>query len=138
MRLIDVDKLMEDFRNTITEKSDTMDWLNMIYRQPTAYDVDKVVEELEERKALHERLVDYETKNGTVTEKYQNIKAIDVLNKAIEIVKQGGVSDDVCECKLTDTRKVMPYKTSCGNEDLYDNSYKYCPYCGKKIKIVGD
>ena len=52
-----------------------------------------VVEELEERKALHERLVDYETKNGTVTEKYQHIKAIDVLNDAIEIVKQGGVSE---------------------------------------------
>ena len=23
-----------------------------------------------------------------------------------------------------------------GNEDLYDNSYKYCPYCGKKIRMV--
>ena len=51
--------------------------------------VKSVVEELEERKALHERLVDYETKNGTVTEKYQHIKAIDVLNDAIEIVKEG-------------------------------------------------
>ena len=48
-----------------------------------------VVEELEERKALHERLVEYENKNGTVTEKYQHIKAIDVLNDAIEIVKAG-------------------------------------------------
>ena len=63
--------------------------LNFIECQPTAYDIDKVVEELEERKALHERLVDYETKNGTVTEKYQHIKAIDVLNDAIEIVKAG-------------------------------------------------
>ena len=62
--------------------------LNFIECQPTAYDPDKVVEELEERKALHERLVDYETKNGTVTEKYQHIKAIDILNDAIEIVKQ--------------------------------------------------
>ena len=43
------------------------------------------------------------------------------------------ISDDVCEWKLTDAKKLMPYKTSCGNEDLYDNSYKYCPYCGKKI-----
>ena len=60
------------------------------------------------------------------------------LGDAIEIVKQGGVDNDVCEWKLTDTKKVMPYKTSCGNEDLYDNSYIYCPYCGKKIKIVGD
>ena len=55
--------------------------------------LDKIVDELEERKALHERLVDYETKNGTVTEKYQHIKAIDVLNEAIEIVKQGGESE---------------------------------------------
>ena len=42
-------------------------------------------------------------------------------------------ADDVCEWRMTDTKKLMPYKTSCGNEDLYDNSYKYCPYCGKKI-----
>ena len=60
------------------------------------------------------------------------------LGKSIEIVKHGCASDDVCEWKLTDTRKVMPYKTSCGNEDLYDNSYKYCPYCGKRIKVIGD
>ena len=46
------------------------------------------------------------------------------------------ISDDVCEWKMTDTKKLMPYETSCGNEDLYDNSYKYCPYCGKKIKVV--
>lgn len=64
-----------------------------IHNAPTAYDIDKVVEELKERKALHERLVDYEAKNGTVTEKYQHIKAIDVLNDAIEIVKQGGVAE---------------------------------------------
>ena len=43
------------------------------------------------------------------------------------------ISDDMCEWKMTDTKKLMPYETSCGNEDLYDNSYKYCPYCGKKI-----
>ena len=47
------------------------------------------------------------------------------------------ISDDVCEWKMTDTKKLMPYETSCGNEDLYDNSYKYCPYCSKKIKVVG-
>ena len=62
--------------------------ISCVEEQPTAYSVDGVVEELEERKALHERLVDYETKNGTVTEKYQHIKAIDILNDAIEIIKQ--------------------------------------------------
>ena len=43
------------------------------------------------------------------------------------------ISDDVCEWEMTDRKKLMHYETSCGNEDLYDNSYKYCPYCGKKI-----
>ena len=70
--------------------------LRLLDNEPTAYDVDKVVEELEERKALHERLVDYETKNGTVTEKYQHIKAIDVLSDAIEIVKKG-IRKDISE-----------------------------------------
>ena len=48
MKLIDEEKLMEDIQKTITEKSSTIDWMNLIYRQPTAYDVDKVIEQLEE------------------------------------------------------------------------------------------
>ena len=32
MRLIDADKLMQDIRNTITEQSSTIDWLNLINR----------------------------------------------------------------------------------------------------------
>ena len=48
MRLIDEEKLMEDIQKTITEKSSTIDWLNLIHRQPTAYDVDKVIENVEE------------------------------------------------------------------------------------------
>ena len=103
--------------------------------------VKSVVEEMEERKALHERLVDYETKNGTVTEKHQHIKAIDVLNDAIEIVKQGGVSDYVCEWRLCD-EEANVYDTSCRNPHILiegtpkENNYEYCPYCGKKIKVV--
>ena len=48
MRLIDEEKLMEDIQKTITEKSSTIDWMNLIHRQPVAYYVDKVVEQLEE------------------------------------------------------------------------------------------
>ena len=136
MRLIDADKLKDTLLeyNYTTEHNQIFRYIN---EQPTAYDIDKVVEELEDRVneannnclcEMHENghTLDFENENG-------RIKG---LKEAIEIVKQGGVSDDVCEWKLTDTRKVMPYKTSCGNEDLYDNSYKYCPYCGKKIKVV--
>lgn len=97
----------------------------------TAYSVDKVVEELEKRK--QEYLVGF-----GIHDNNEMYGVACGLGDAIEVVKNGGVSDDVCEWELTDTRKVMPYKTSCGNEDLYDNSYKHCPYCGKKIKIVGD
>lgn len=48
MRLIDEEKLMNEIRETITEQSSTIDWMNLIHRQPVAYDVDKVVEQLEE------------------------------------------------------------------------------------------
>lgn len=50
--LISRSALLEDFRNTITERSDTFDWLNMINRQPTAYDIEDIVRDLETRKEL--------------------------------------------------------------------------------------
>lgn len=67
-----------------------------IQEQPTAYDIDKVVEELEE---LREKDVCdyldcdvclYNEKCGVETDQSNNLK----WDKAIEIVKQGGVSDD--------------------------------------------
>ena len=94
--------------------------IDTIKNQPTAYSINKVIDKLKKSKAIGA---------DCVGEGFECVP----LFKAIEIVKQGGVSDDVCEWKMTDTKKLMPYKTSCGNEDLYDNSYKYCPYCGKKI-----
>ena len=71
MRLIDEEKLMEDMQKTITEKSGTIDWMNLIYRQPTAYDVEKVVEQLD----------DY------LFDKY----CVEGDSKIYEIVKGGGV-----------------------------------------------
>jgi len=46
--LISREKLLEDFRNTITENSDTFDWLNMISRQPIAYDPQKVINTIDD------------------------------------------------------------------------------------------
>ena len=71
MRLIDKEKLMKDIQKTITEQSGTIDWMNLIYRQPTAYDVDKVVEQLD----------DY------LFDKY----CVEGDSKIYEIVKEGGV-----------------------------------------------
>ena len=56
---------------------------------------------------------------------------------SVEIVKQGGVSDDVCECRLLKGYNFL-HKTSCGDVFDMENGFKFCPYCGKKIKMVGD
>ena len=74
MRLIDEEVLMKDIQNTITEKSSTIDWMNMIYRQPTAYDVDKVVEQLEEFR-----------------DEMKMFGCDGLLSDLIEVVKGGGV-----------------------------------------------
>lgn len=76
---------MQDIRNTITEQSSTIDWLNLINRQPTAYDVDEVVKQLEEvKKKNTEIALDDLQKERCFWYK----QAVD---KAIEIVKGGGV-----------------------------------------------
>ena len=80
MSLIDKEKLMKDIQKTITEQSGTIDWMNVIYRQPVAYDVDQVVEQLE---SLSNAEADY-----------YYARSNDVIDRedAIEIVKGGGVN----------------------------------------------
>ena len=97
----------------------------------SAYDIDKVVEELEKQRDIIFQNTD--SKIRTVRANAWN--KIDILNKAIEIVKQGGVSDDVCEWKQTSTAK---YKTECGYklEEYFDTKACYCKQCGKRIKVV--
>ena len=99
---------------------------------PTAYNIDNVVEEL---LALNKNYNDGINLNEEVAE----IPTED----AIEIVKQGGVSDYVCEWRLCD-EEANVYDTSCRNPHILiegtpqENNYEFCPYCGKKIKTVGD
>ena len=96
-----------------------------IEKMPTAYSVDKVIKELEKLKSN----VNF---GGTL----QLIYADKKIDKAIEIVKHGCVFDDVCEWKNDGDNLI----TSCGDYfNLYDNctgKFKYCPVCGKKIKVV--
>ena len=99
--------------------------IDTIEKQPTAYDADMVVEGLKE---LHEI---YLNRYGIIGN-----SSLGAIERAIEIVKHGGVSDDVCEWKLEDDNLM----TGCGDYfNLYDNcteKFKYCPRCGKKIKVV--
>ena len=74
--------------------------------------------------------------NGTSKHAYQEHKC---WVKAIEIVKQGGVADDVCEWKSVSNGEFIqnPHtKRLYSNEPSMRNVY--CNTCGKKIKIVGD
>ena len=100
----------------------------IINNQPNAYSVDKVVEKLEEIRAK-------KTCNKEKCDT-KDLCRICVVDDAIEIVKHGGVSDDVCEWKLDGDNLT----TGCGDYfNLYDNctgKFKYCPRCGKKIKVV--
>lgn len=77
-RLIDADKLMQDIRNTITEQSGALDYLNLINRQPTTYTVDKVVEQLEAYS------------NADEAERLGTMPVVELAD-AIKIVKGGGV-----------------------------------------------
>ena len=84
MRLIDADALIKNLSYLYTKNHIPIDMrakeiLTTIMEQPTAYDVDKVVEELE----LHS----FELGTDTLPVHYVR------LNEAIEIVNQGGVSN---------------------------------------------
>lgn len=106
MILIDADSLYNALGNKLTwlmgYGSDVYlgvgdDIRDVIKEQSTAYDIDKVVEELEAIKGYacygmncNECKYTHDCFEGEKSEE----KAID---KAIEIVKHGGIFDDVCE-----------------------------------------
>ena len=111
---------------------------NAIYlleNQPTAYNIGKVVEELEQKKEEVQRM-----RNTCVA--LSDLEVCDIENvtykRAIEIVKQGSISDDVCEWKSTQINN--EWKPSCEPNSTYNVFgvawFKRCPYCGKKIKVV--
>ena len=101
-------------------------WINKLKNIPTAYDINKVIAELEE-------LAD--NSNDHMYESYFGGKE-DGIREAIEIVKQSGVSDDVYEWKRDDMLYTV-YEI-CGDcfTTVYQKDFKYCLYCGKKIKVI--
>ena len=106
--------------------------LRLLDNLPTAYSVDKVVKELEENASRYTKK--YTTPYGN--NGYKDTKAVSV-HKAIEIVKQGGVDDDVCEWKFANDGEFIqnPHtKRLYSNEPSMKNVY--CNTCGKKIEVV--
>ena len=82
MRLIDVDKLIEEIKQEIDMRYmySPKGFINVINNQPTAFDVDKVVSELEDYKMWKELLI-YDL----------DFRERQIIKKAIEIAKEGGV-----------------------------------------------
>ena len=155
---------------------------DVIDNMPTAYDINKVVEELEGIKGFicsrnncskceyttycfygeqsHKVAIDksieivkhggvrnnrkdceYRHDNGNCLKVGGFCTAVD--NKHCEKLKQGAVSDDVCEWKIFDNSLTdepqWVYKTTCGKyigEEHTLKAFVYCPYCSKKIKVM--
>ena len=70
-------------------------------------------------------------------------ESIEIVNELAEeyINTSTDTSSDYCEWKLIDEEGNV-YDTSCRNPHILidgspiDNNYEFCPYCGKKIKVV--
>ena len=116
-RLIKIDRTNEEYAPYVHYE----DMVKCVNDMPTAYSVDKVIEELEK-----------ELEKGNM--------AIDFGEfRLFEIVKHGGVADDVCKWKSESYGELIRNPHTNGlfsNEQSMHNVY--CITCGKKIKIVGD
>ena len=141
MRLIDADELIkvlkqratnENIMGYMTAYDVTNSIIDEVEEQSTVYNIEKVVEELEELKLSYFLTIanTSDTMNDFAYEQVGN-----ALDKTIEIVKQGGVSDDVCEWKYINDFELVSENHESKCIEGYD--YKYCPYCGKKIKVGG-
>ena len=120
-------KTFDEYR-IATDKTSTLggfgsEVFKRVRKMLTVYDIDKVVDELKELKAYAV---------------YEDINAdTKWLDKAIEIVKQGGVADDVCKWESASAGEFIqnPHtKRLYSNEPSMKNIY--CNTCGKKINVV--
>ena len=115
--------------------------ISCVEEQPTAYDIDKVIAKLEELDV--KSITRY--KNGNFGD-FDGIEYYIKKREAIEIVKQGIVSDDVCEWEKGFSGYVgyPAYYSKCCTTNSKGlemqthiiSDWKFCPYCGKKIKVV--
>lgn len=128
MRLIDADK----FKGKVIASHTGSGVIKLVAIDdvPTAYDTDKVVEQLE--KVAFERYGN----DGMGGEMVVN------MDDAIDIVKGEYATEQSCEWELEDVESNL-YVTGCENRELIfegtpeENGYKFCHYCGRKIKRGG-
>ena len=142
-RLIDTEnfsKVMKDyFTDMITHHKYNVDCVDcnadlqhLLDEQPTAYDVDKVVEGLEATKETACELLKIPKFLKKDLQELVNM----CFDEAIEIVKQDGVSDDVCEWHKVKNGNAYKCHTHAEIHDSRVLDWCVCPYCSKKIKVV--
>lgn len=105
------------YSDHICTSDDVVDLIKLVENQPTAYDIDKVVNELKQA-----------IQNGTIKIEVGN-------SKLFEIVNHGCIDDDVCEWRKFKDSNCL-FETSCNNISVMYRGFNFCPYCGKKIKVV--
>ena len=121
-----VGKLINCFAFSLYKEQD--DKIKKVFKEyvekmPAAYDPDKVVEKFDKKY------------NNSLWIKGNEEFSI-TRNELIEIVNQFGVSDDVCEWKQDNMFEAV-YRVCGGfSTTVYQKDFEYCPYCGKKIKVV--
>ena len=142
-RLIDAGLVLDNLSGRLESMKDYDAVKDVINNMPTAYDPDKVVEQLNEEKELS-----YAEFDEYVNEVCPCLDAEydDLFNKglerAIEIVKGEYAPEQSCEWSLEDAESNL-YVTGCENRELIfegtpeENGYKYCHYCGRMIKRGG-
>lgn len=105
MRLIDANVLLDIVKNKYRDimaggypyNVVAHDLVKIIEDQPTAYDIDKVAEQLKELKAQDYDDSDEEPEWEDIENVYEDGRSqgrYEAYHKAIEIVKKGGVSDE--------------------------------------------
>lgn len=98
MRLIDADDFMEylGFDNTDEEREENVGQIVTLEdfdRQETAYDVEKVIEQLERLRNFHyKEMKKVNAYSGDVFDHHHDMAM--AFNKAVDIVKSGGVAND--------------------------------------------
>ena len=112
--------------------------INKLKNIQTAYDIDKVVAELESNSFITVKQEEVQTKRKDTQLYFAVEKEVVLLKDAHEIVKHGGASTDVCEWKLDGNMAINPHTFIKYKIKQYDSLYALdtCQYCGKKIKVV--
>ena len=69
---------------------------------------------------------------GTIQTMYADAK----LNDAIKIVNQVAQTYEQEVCEWKGVHVLRQYDSDCGQKSIVNPTWVYCPYCGKKIKII--